>query len=221
MMAQKPQVWLSPLQPRVSADRAHSLQVSAKAFPRSILSSPVPSLFFPQEDKQPAQGTHMPRTGCVILLSQFTKQKHSVSLHLIRKLARRPGWSGFSYAGVRHVLSFSSSWPPWWTETGKEGETALEPSLAWTLPSVEQGSGNCTQTGQPWASTCTSQSFPVERASPGGSPTHIQLLGRRENHFPAPFPHFSQKEQIHINPPISILTLLLQAILRGHLYIKK
>lgn len=196
MMAQKPQVWLSPLQPRVSADRAHSLQVSAKAFPRSTLSSPVPSLFFPQEDKQPAQGTHMPRTGCEILLSQFTKQKHSVSLHLIRKLARRPGWSGISYTGVRHVLSFSSSWPPWWTERGKEGKTALEPSLAWTLPSWEL---------QPdWASLVKhlhSWSFPEQRASPAGSPTRIQLPGRREKHFPAPLPHFSQKEQIHINPP--------------------
>lgn len=113
-----------------------------KPFPGqySLLQCP---LFFPQEDKQPAQGTHMPRTGCVILLSQFTKQKHSVSLHLIRKLARRPGWSGFSYAGVRHMLSFSSSWSPWQTERGK---TALEPSLAWTLPSVEQGTGTLGQT---------------------------------------------------------------------------
>lgn len=84
-----------------------------KPFPGqySLLQCPV-SFSQDKEDKQPAQGAHMPRTGCVIVLSQFTKQKHSVSLHLIRKLARRPGWSGFSYTGVRHVLSFASSCHP-------------------------------------------------------------------------------------------------------------
>lgn len=144
----------------VVPDRAHPLQVCVKAFPRSILSSPVPSLFFPQEEeKNQHKELTCPRTVCVILLSQFTKQKHSVSLDLIRKLARRPGWSGFSYTGVRHTLSFSSSQPHWLTE-GRENSSGAFPCPN-TLPSAEQGTVSCfgAQTGHPWTPAFLGPSF--------------------------------------------------------------
>lgn len=148
-----------------------------------------------------------------MLPSWFTKKKKQfLSLRLIRKLARRPGWSGFSYTGVRktHAKLFLQLATLINRKRERESSSDAFPCPN-TSPFEEQDKESCWSPNWAPLNTCTPWSFfPVERASPGGNHIQKQLLDRRETHFPSFFLHSSQNEQIHLKKNISILPSLLQ-----------